>query len=159
MWADGLKQPRNLDCISLSSGSLSVGSHMFISESSSEAITSGRCIFQAAVKTLKPSIAALRRQISGEWPFHWMEVRLVKCASCLFKDEPVVFPPLKSHTLPSADAVRLVLRDCLGYSPFSPHTVSLEATCSPVYLPTTNTIRRILFLISPSGSFFQSSLD
>lgn len=78
----------------------------------------------------------LRRQISGERPSHWLQVRLVNCAACLFKDEPVVFPPLKSHTLPSADAVRLVLRDCLGYSPFSPHTLSLEATCSPVYPPT-----------------------
>lgn len=112
MWADGLKQPCNLDRFALSSDSLSVGSHVFIS--SAEVSASGRCIFQAAVKTLKLAIAAIRRQISGERPSHRLEARLVNGVACLFKDEPVVFPPLKSHTLPSADAVRLVLRHCLG---------------------------------------------
>lgn len=44
-----------------------------------------------------------------------------------------MFLPAKSHSLPSAYGVRPLLRDCLGYSPFRPHTLSLSATCSPVY--------------------------
>lgn len=43
-----------------------------------------------------------------------------------------MFLPVKSHSLPSAYGVRPLLRDCLGYSPFRPHTLSLSATCSPV---------------------------
>lgn len=50
----------------------------------------------------------------------------------LYKYELVVFLPLKItqffHLLPSLCPL---LRDCLGYTPFSPHTVSSRATCSP----------------------------
>lgn len=36
-------------------------------------------------------------------------------------------------TAPSVSRARLLLRDCLGYGPFRPHTSSLLATCAPVY--------------------------
>lgn len=54
-------------------------------------------------------------------------------------------PPLsKSWSLPSAS-----IRDCLGYSPLCPHTVSSSATCSPVY-PT----RLFFFCVASSHAFF-----
>lgn len=59
-------------------------------------------------------------------------MHFVNCTACLYKYELVVFLPLKAHSLPSVSSVRPLLRDCLGYGPFSPHTMSLQATCSPV---------------------------
>lgn len=62
----------------------------------------------------------------------YIKMHFVNCTACLYKYELVVFLPLKAHSLPSVSSVRPLLRDCLGYGPFSPHTLSLQATCSPV---------------------------
>lgn len=58
-------------------------------------------------------------------------------------------PPLsKSWSLPSAS-----IRDCLGYSPLCPHTVSSSATCSPVY-PTRLGFFFVLFFALPYLTLF-----
>lgn len=39
--------------------------------------------------------------------------------------------PLQPASLPSVSSASSLLRDCLGYGPFSLHTPSLRTTCSP----------------------------
>lgn len=70
--------------------------------------------------------------------------------ACLYKYELAVFltpPPLQSVSLPSVSNASSLLRDCLGYSPFSLHNLSLQTTCSP----------RCLNLFIPQGPRVASS--
>ncbi len=62
-----------------------------------------------------------------------IKMHFINQAAYLYKHELVVFLSLKSQSLPSVSSMCRSLRDFLGYSPFSPHTLSSEATCSPVY--------------------------
>ena len=109
----------------------------------SQTLSSTRCIIQAALKPLKKKKKTpcphskyfpQTSRNATEPPVARVSIKmhLVNRTACLYKYELVVVPPppllSKSWSLPSAS-----IRDCLGYSPLCPHTVSSSATCSPVY--------------------------